>query len=252
MGDPSLMPYLGVPTANPASYPTQIMVGNTSYAITGAAPYTRVGLTMNGVIYGSGITDASGNLTLTITPFTSVGTAKLVLTAQNRITKIADIAVIAAQGPFMSVDQVAYDDANNDIPEYNESGYFDVTFKNVGVDPATNVSAILSCSTSGITITDNSHSISSLAAGATVLANNAYAITIANNVADGTVANFTITMTMSGHDPWTYNFTQTINAPALAFGNMTISDPTGNNNGRLDPGETVTITMPPPRMGQPP
>jgi hypothetical protein len=244
MGDPSLMPYLGVPTANPANYPTQIMIGNNSYAITGAAPYTRVGLSMNGVIYGSGITDASGNLTLTISPFTSVGTAKLVLTAQNRITTIADIAVIAAQGPFMSVDQVAYDDANNDIPEYNESGYFDVTFKNVGVDPATNVSAILSCSTSGITITDNSHSISSLAAGATVLANNAYAITIANNVADGTVANFTITMTMSGHDPWTYNFTQTINAPALAFGNMTISDPTGNNNGRLDPGETVTITMP--------
>ncbi|HPL23875.1 MAG TPA: C25 family cysteine peptidase, partial [Candidatus Cloacimonadota bacterium] len=244
MGDPSLMPYLGVPTANPASYPTQIMVGNTSYAITGAAPYTRVGLTMNGVIYGSGITDASGNLTLTITPFTSVGTAKLVLTAQNRITKIADIAVIAAQGPFMSVDQVAYDDANNDVPEYNESGYFDVTFKNVGVDPASNVSAILSCSTSGITITDNSHSISSLAAGATVLANNAYAITIANNVPDGTVANFTITMTMSGHNPWTHNFTLTLNAPALTFGNMTISDPTGNNNGRLDPGETVTITMP--------
>jgi hypothetical protein len=244
MGDPSLMPYLGVPTANPANYPTQIMIGNNSYAITGAAPYTRVGLSMNGVIYGSGITDASGNLTLTITPFTSVGTAKLVLTAQNRITTIADIAVIAAQGPFMSVDQVAYDDANNDIPEYNESGYFDVTFKNVGVDPATNVSAILSCSTSGITITDNSHSISSLAAGATVLANNAYAITIANNVPDGTVANFTITMTMSGHNPWTHNFTQTINAPALAFGNMTISDPTGNNNGRLDPGETVTITMP--------
>ena len=244
MGDPSLMPYLGVPTANPATYPTQIMVGNTSYAITGAAPYTRVGLTMNGVIYGSGITDASGNLTLTITPFTSVGTAKLVLTAQNRITTIADIAVIAAQGPFMSVDQVAYDDANNDVPEYNESGYFDVTFKNVGVDPASNVSAVLSCSTSGITITDNSHTISSLAAGATVLANNAYAITIANNVPDGTVANFTITMTMSGHNPWTHNFTQTINAPALAFGNMTISDPTGNNNGRLDPGETVTITMP--------
>ncbi len=244
MGDPSVMPYLGVPTANPATYPTQIMVGNASYAITGAAPYTRVGLTMNGVIYGSGITDASGNLTLTITPFTSVGTAKLVLTAQNRITRIADIAVIAAQGPFMSVDQVAYDDANNDVPEYNESGYFDVTFKNVGVDPASNVSAVLSCSTSGITITDNSHTISSLAAGATVLANNAYAITIANNVADGTVANFTITMTMSGQNPWTHNFTQTINAPALAFGNMTISDPTGNNNGRLDPGETVTITMP--------
>ncbi len=244
MGDPSLMPYMGVPTANPASYPTQIAIGNTSYAITGAAPYTRVGLSMNGVLYGSGITNASGNLTLTINPFNTAGTAKLVLTAQNRITKIADIPVISTSGPYLSVETVAYDDANNDIPEYNESGYLDVTFKNVGSSNATNVSAVLSCSTAGVTITDANHTISSLAAGASVFANNAYAITITNNVADGTVANFTITMTMSGQDPWTHNFTLTLKAPALSFGTMTISDPGGNNNGLLDPGETVTITMP--------
>ena len=243
MGDPSLMPYMGVPTANPASYPTQIMIGHTNYVITGAAPYTRVGLTMNGVIYGAGITDASGNLNLSIEPFTTAGTAKLVLTAQNRITKIADITVTPSSGPYISVTAVAYDDANNDVPEYNESGYLDVTFENVGTQAASNVSAVLSCSTAGVTITDANHSISSLAAGASVLANDAFAITIANNIANGTVANFTITMTMSGHDPWTHNFTFTLNAPDLAFGNMTISDPTGNNNGRLDPGETVTVTM---------
>lgn len=244
MGDPSLMPYFGVPTANPASPPTQIMIGNTSYAITGAAPYTRIGLSMNGVIYGTGITDASGNLTLTISPFTTAGTAKLVLTAQNRITKIVDIPVVAAEGPYMAVDTVVFDDANNDAPDYNESGYLDVTFENVGVDPATSVSAVLSCATPGVTITDANHTISSLAAGASVLADNAYAISIANNVANGTVANFTITMTMSGESPWTHNFTLTLNAPALNFGAMTVSDPTGNNNGRLDPGETVTINMP--------
>ena len=96
MGDPSLLPYLRVPTANPASYPTQITTGETSYAVTGAAPYTRVGLTMNGVIYGSGVTDASGNLTLTTNPFNTTGTAKLVLTAQNRITKIVNIPVASA------------------------------------------------------------------------------------------------------------------------------------------------------------
>ncbi len=245
MGDPSLMTFMGVPTANPASYPAQVMIGNTSYAITGAAPYTRVGLTMNGTIYGSGVTDASGNLTLTITPFTTAGTAKLVLTAQNRITKIVDIPVIAASGPYMAVESAVYDDSNNDLPDYNENGYFDVTFKNVGVNAATSVSAVLTCSTSGVTITDNSHSIANLAAGASVLADNAYAFTIANNIANGTVANFTITMTMSGQSPWTHNFNLTLNAPALAFGSMTISDPApGNNNGRLDPGETVTVTMP--------
>ncbi len=243
MGDPSLMPYLGVPTANPASYHAQIMIGNASYAITGAAPYTRVGLSMNGVIYGSGMTDASGNLNLPITPFTTTGTAKLVLTAQNRITKIVDIKVRSGAEPHLSVTTVAYDDANNDIPEYNESGYLDVTFKNEGSGNATNVSAVLSCSTPGVTITNANHTISNLAAGASVLADDAFAISIADNVANGTVAYFTITMTMSGHNPWIYNFPLILNAPVLAFGNMTISDPTGNNNHRLDPGETVTVTM---------
>ena len=243
MGDPSLMPYMGVPTANPASYHAQIMIGNNSYAITGAAPYTRIGLSMNGVLHGSGMTDASGNANLTITPFTTTGTAKLVLTAQNRITKIADVAVTSNTGPHISVTAVAYDDANNDIPEYNENGYLDVTFKNEGVQTATNVSVVLSCSTPGVTITDANHTISSLAAGASALAEDAFAITIADNIANGTAASFTMTMTMSGHNPWTYNFPLTLKAPVLAFGTMTISDPTGNNNGRLDPGETVTVTI---------
>ncbi len=245
MGDPSLMPYMRVPTANSASYPTQIMLGNTTYAVTNAGPYSRIALSLNGTTYGTGIANAAGSLTLTITPFTTVGTAKLVITAQNKITLMADITVIAASGPYMSVDAAVYDDANNDQPDYNESGYFDVTFKNEGVNAATNVSAVLTCSTSGVTITDGNHTIASLAAGATSTADNAYAISIANNVANGVVANFTITMTMTGNTPWVHNFSKTLNAPALAFGNMTISDPApGNNNGRLDPGETVTITMP--------
>ena len=237
------MPYMGVPTANPASYSAQITVGDTNYAINGAAPYTRIGLTKDGVIHSSGMTDASGNANLTINSLNSTGTAKLVLTAQNRITKIADINVVSASGPYVTVSAVAYDDANNDIPEYNESGYLDVTFKNVGMQTATTVSAVLSCSTPGVTITDANHTISSLAAGASVLADDAFAITIADNIANGTVASFTITMTMSGHNPWTYNFPLTLKAPVLAFGAMTISDPTGNNNGRLDPGETVTVTI---------
>jgi hypothetical protein len=49
---------------------------------------------------------------------------------------------------------------------------------------------------------------------------------------------------VSGTSTWTHDFTQSFNAPSLAFGNITISDPSGNNNGRLDPGETVSITMP--------
>ncbi len=242
MGDPSLMTYLGVPDANAATYPAEILIGATSITVT-AEPYSRVALTMGGVNYGTALVPANGSLTLAITPFTTVGTAKLVITAQNKITLISDVAVIPNSGPYMSVTAVSYADGNNNAPDYNESGNFNVTFKNVGSVAATNVVCTLSCSTPGVTITDGTETVASLAAGATTTVNGAYGISIANNVANGTVANFTITMV--GASTWTNNFSQTLNAPALAFGTMAISDPApGNGNGRLDPGETVTVTMP--------
>ena len=243
MGDPSLMPYFGVPSNNTASYNHQILVGATSFTITGAAPYSRIGLTMNGIIYGTGITDASGNLTLNITPFTDTGTATLVITAQNRKTVMDNINIISPSCPLMTVSSVVYEDDNNDIPEYNESGFFDVTFTNVGSATATNVSCVLSCLTAGITITNNTITIPSLAISASTTVDNAFTLNISDNIANNTVANLTITMTITGYSPWTYEFTRTISAPALEFGNITISDPTGNNNGRLDSGETVTISL---------
>jgi len=243
MGDPSLMPYFKVPSVNTATFPTTILIGATSINIT-AAPYSRVGLTMNGVNYGTGIVPAGGSLTLSITPFSATGTATLVITAQNKITRIESITIAPNSGPYMNVTASNYNDSNNNQPEYNETGRFSPVFQNVGSVAATNVSAALTCSTPGITITDGAHSISSLAAGASSTATNAYSFTIANNIANGTVAQFTITSTMSGQTPWVYNFSLTINAPALAFGNITIQDPSGNNNGRLDPGETVTLVMP--------
>lgn len=243
MGDPSLMPYLGVPTTNTATFPSTILIGATSINVT-AAPYSKVALTMGGTLYGTAIVPAGGSLTLPITPFSSTGTATLVITAQNKITRIESITIAPNSGPYINVAATNYNDSNNSIPEYNETGRFSPNFVNVGTVTVTNATATLTCATAGITITDATESIASLAAGANVTKTNAFTFNIANNVANGTVANFTITTTMSGQSPWVHNFTITINAPALAFGNMIVSDPTGNNNGRLDPGETVTITMP--------
>ncbi|MDZ4182368.1 MAG: C25 family cysteine peptidase, partial [Candidatus Cloacimonadaceae bacterium] len=243
MGDPSLMPYYGVPSTNAATYPSQILIGATSINVT-ATPYSRVALTMGGTLYGTAIVPANGTLTLPITPFSAVGTAKLVITRANKTTIMADVSIIPNSGPYVSVSNNVYSDTNNNSPEYNETGRFTPTFTNVGSVTASNVNATLTCSTAGITITDGSESIASIAAGASVTRTNAFTFNIANNVAHGTSAQFTITM-VSGADTWVHNFSLDLNAPALAFGSMIISDPApGNNNGRIDPGETVTITMP--------
>ncbi|MDZ4121456.1 MAG: C25 family cysteine peptidase, partial [Candidatus Cloacimonadaceae bacterium] len=242
MGDPSLMPYYGVPAVNNATYPAQILIGASSINVT-AAPYSRVALTMNGVLHGTAIVGTSGSISLPFTPFTTVGTAKLVITRSNYRTVMSDISIIPNSGPYVSVSNVTYTDTNNNTPEYNETGRFNVSFHNVGSVTASNVTATLACATPGISITDNTESIASIAAGTTVTRTNAYTFNIANNIAHGTTAAFTITM-VSGANTWEHNFSLELNAPQLAFGNITILDPTGNNNGRLDPGETVTVLMP--------
>ncbi|PKN79923.1 MAG: hypothetical protein CVU48_03870 [Candidatus Cloacimonetes bacterium HGW-Cloacimonetes-1] len=241
MGDPSLMPYFGVPTVNTATYPNQILIGATSINVSADAQ-SRVALSMNGTLYGTAVVGTSGSLTLPITAFSTVGTAQLVFTRQNRITKIVDVQIIPNAGAYIGVTATTYSDTNNNVAEYNETGRFSVTFNNVGAVAASNVIATLTCATSGITFTDNTESITSLAAGASVTKSNAYTFNIANNVANGTIAAFTLTM-VSGTDTWTHNFTQVINAPALSFGSMTILDPTGNNNGRIDPGESFTAQI---------
>jgi uncharacterized membrane protein len=242
MGDPSLMPYFGVPTVNTATFPSTILIGASSITVT-ATPYSRVALSMGGTLYGTGIVPAGGSLTLAITPFSTTGTANLVITAQDKITRIENITIAPNSGPYVNVSAIVYSDTNNSSPEYNETGRFSPTFHNVGSVTATNVTATLSCSTPGFTISDGTENIASLAAGATSTINNAFTFGIPNGIADGTMAAFTITM-VSGSNTWVHNFTLEINAPALVFANMTISDPSGNNNGRLDPGETVTVTMP--------
>ncbi len=242
MGDPSLMPYMGVPTAHAATYPTTILIGATSITVT-AAPYSKVALTMGGVIYGTALVPSSGTLNLTITPFSTVGTAKLVITAQNKITVQSNITIAPNTGAYLTVDANTYNDANNSVAEYNETGRFTTTFKNVGSLASGTATATLTCSTAGITITDGTESLASIASGASVVKTNAFSFTTANNMVNGTSAAFTIT-TVSGSDTWTYNFSQTIAAPILGFGSYTINDAGGDNDGKLDPGETVTVTMP--------
>lgn len=242
MGDPSLMPYFGVPTVNTATFPTNILLGASSITVTATA-YSRVALSMGGTLYGVGIVPAGGSLNLSITPFTTTGTAQLVITAQDKVTRIENITIAPNSGPYMTVTGVAYSDLNNSSPEYNETGKFSPTFNNIGSSAATNVTATLTCSTSGIVITDGTQSIASLSSGATSTVTDAFSFTIPNGIAHGTMAAFTITM-VSGTNTWVHNFSLEINAPALVLGTITIGDASGNNNGMLDPGETVTITIP--------
>ena len=71
-------------------------------------------------------------------------------------------------------------------------------------------------------------------------------ITVADNVPNGTQLQFNLTM-VSGNHNWRHNFSLTAYAPVFKISNrITIHDEgtyKGNGNGRLDPGETASITF---------
>ena len=244
-GDASLSTRTKTPIAMAVTHPGNIVSGNTSVSVSTGVNNTLVAITYNNTIYGRGFTNSSGNATITLTsPPTGLINYTITASAHNRVTYIGTIAQTVASGPWMEVTTANYADSNNNVAEYNESGRFNVTFKNSGTSTASDVSATLTCATAGITLTDATETIASLAAGASTSINNAFSFTVANNIVNQLSAAFSITM-VSGSNTWTYNFNKVFNAPALAFGNMNISDPApGNNNGKLDPGETVTINMP--------
>ena len=62
------------------------------------------------------------------------------------------------------------------------------------------------------------------------------------SVPDQHNCNFTI-VASDGVNSWNSYFTIKAQSPVIEFTDFTISDPLGNNNGKLDPGETVTLTI---------
>lgn len=133
---------------------------------------------------------------------------------------------------------------SNGLLDFGESVQIGVTLENIGDQPATAVNTILSTESPYITITDNSAQFGDFAVGEIKSVASAFAVTVSNVVPDGEVIVFTLTSTDANDSTFVSNFNIEAHAPALAAGAMTINDAVnGNGNGRLDPGETATVSI---------
>ncbi len=245
MGDPSLMVYFSVPPAINATYTPLIPLGTTTFTVT-TEPWAYVGLSMNGVLYGAGLADTNGIATLAITPFSTPGTADIVVTKQNRAPFISTVIVASPTGPYVLFNSKTIHDVagnNNGQADYGEPITIDVVLQNVGAASASGVNASISTTDSYVTITDNTQSWGTIANGFSATQNNAFTFTVANQVPDQHLVAFDITITDNSSHTWTGTFSVMLNAPALSIGTLTINDASGNSNGRLDPGETVDIII---------
>ena len=227
LGDGSVCPYHVNPVANTVSHMPTLPIGVATFTVS-ADPGSYVGISKDGVLYGAGEIGAEGTADIPITPITSGGDAKIVVTHPQRQPYIAVIPAAALDGPFIAVDSYA--------PAYAHIGdesNLNITFKNVGTESTTGTTTItLNCEDSGLTILSGTNQFEALAPDATVTLSG-FSYRIAQGVAEGT--RFIINVTaVCGSETWEGKVYITVGEAIVEFVNVQPSSYT--------PGETLTIT----------
>ena len=168
----------------------------------------------------------------------------LVVTGQNYLRYEAVMGVIPADGPYIVFDSKTIHDENyNQQLDFGEAITLDITLKNVGSDPMDAFEAVLESDSEYVEITNGTAQYESMEPNATQTVMNAFSFTIADNVPDNTSIRFTITVT-NGDDVYVSNLAMKAYAPVFNLGGMSITEVNGNGNGRLDAGETATLSFP--------
>ncbi len=245
MGDPSLLPYMGIPTALFANYQNSVPLGVSTITIE-TEPYAYVGLSLNNTWIDAKYTGTSNSVILDLSSIQNPCVLDIVITKQNKIPHVGTIQIVPNNTPYVIQETYTMHDAgvlSNNSAEYSETIVLDVTLKNVGLQDAYQVQATLSSQHPNITITNNTASFGDILASTSSTIYQAFTFEIDTLITDQSLATFTITANDNQNQTWSSNFSIVLNAPVLQATTVLVDDINGNNNGRLDPGEDVTIKI---------
>ncbi len=246
-GDPSIMVRTDTAKTMTVTHNPVLFLGATTLNVNCNVNGARVTLSINNLSIGSALV-INGIATLSFNALTNLDTLTVVVTAYNNIPYIGQVIVIVPSGPYIQINATQINDINgnnNSQADYNESITLNIELKNLGIAIANSVTATITTSDTNVIITNNQNNWGNIAANAISILNNAFAITVKNNLTDQHPVQFNLNITDGASNTWNSGFNIVLNAPVLTSGAMVIKDTiAGNNNGKLDPNETAVIIIP--------
>jgi len=205
--------YKVINNTNPGSYPSQ-----------------------HGQYSSVGIEDHTGTMGLEYTFNNSYPAAAKHL--QNEMALKITGPTIPLEEPFLVLGGVTlFDENGNGLADFGEDVAIDILLNNLGNNPATNISAVISSTDEFITINQDTSIFNNIQGGGSANSQTDFEISVAEDSPDGHVASFEMIIT-SNENSWILHFTITLNAPVIEFHSLFIDD--GGNN-ILDPGETADM-----------
>ena len=252
LGDASIEPWTLQPTDMQVTHDDQIFLGVSEFGVnvigqSGPAENAMVCVTNeDGSIYSVAYTDATGMATVTFDePVSTPGNANVTVTLHNYLPHQAVVDVIPQDGPYVVKDTFVINDNDgngNGMVDYGETILLSLGMKNVGIELAEGVVVTMTTDDDYVTITDGEETYGDIDPDETVTVDDGFAFDVAEDIPDGHAILFELSAT-DGTDVWGSNLVLQGHAPNLQYDYYSIDDASGNNNGFLDPGETVEMTV---------
>ena len=157
-------------------------------------------------------------------------------------------------GPFVAYNSHTISDINpgnnNGQLDYGESIFMGLTMENIGSDPDTNVMVTLSTTSPYITMLDSTEDYGNFESEEIKFIADGFHFMVADNVPNDYEVEFEVKAVDKNDSVFISGFKIIAHAPQLQINGLSISDPTGNNNNALDPGETAQVTISYTNIGQ--
>jgi len=246
-GDAFTTVYSEVPQNLVVNHDAALLSGITTFNVT-ANSGADICLSVEGEIIGTGV--GNGLVPTAISIESQLPGINVLVTAvkQNYYRYESIVSVIPPSGPYIIYEDHSINDTagnNNGLIDYGENILLGLTLKNVGIQAADNVVATLSTLDTNINFSDFSENFGTIGANQSSTMVDAYEFSVSDNIEDQhyVVLDVNVVGDPGTKETWDTSFGVVVNAPHFAVGNLTINDSGGNNNGRLDAGETANITI---------
>ena len=238
-GDPSVVVRTDTPTDMTVSHNDVMIIGAEEFSIETGMAAALVAVSRDGELLASTYTDATGGITLEFeTPLEIPGPVDLVVTAFNKMPYETTVNVIAPDGAYMLMGDIAVTGGADQILDYGETGSLYTTFENVGQDPSGDLTFTLIHEAGMVTLSSNVIQNGSVAAGTEVTIG-PFEFQVSWNVDDGGLIPFVIQAT-DNIETWEYEVNIPVEAPDY---NLMSVDFLDLGNGTLDPGENTTMQL---------
>ncbi|MCB0514944.1 MAG: C25 family cysteine peptidase [Chitinophagales bacterium] len=234
-GDPSFMVRTATPTPLTVNHNPSVFIGNDSFSLNCDTEGALAVLSMDGTIIATATVEG-GVASFSFNPLNNIGQIDVTVTGFNTIPYLGEIDIIPAEGPYVG------SKLESNMLNFGSEHSLSFNFENYGIETAEGLTAHLSSTDEFVAINNNDVTLDNLDAGATADYSELFNISIADNVPDQHVIHFELTITDANGEVWTSYMSLTVNAPVIEILDFWIDDSeNGNDNGRLDPGETVQI-----------